>query len=185
MTYDHIFVGLGSNLGDRLNFLTKTLQKIADLPDTRLLACSSIYQTEPIGFREQDSFLNLVIELSTNFDPVDFLHQIQKIEGELGRLREMRWGPRTIDIDILYWGEAQISTTQLRIPHPEAANRKFVLAPLHEIAPDFKAPPGFQTISKMLANVADTGRVEMYLPKEKVAALIEKEDFGAPAIHCN
>lgn len=185
MTHDRVFLGLGSNLGDRLSFLASAVQETTSLPNTNLFACSSVYQTEPIGFREQGSFLNLVVELSTTFDPVDFLHQIQKIEHELGRVRDKRWGPRTIDIDILFWGEAQFSTPDLRIPHPEAANRRFVLAPLNEIAPDFQAPPAFQTVSELLANTVDHARVEIFLTKEKITALVENEDFVASAIHRN
>jgi 2-amino-4-hydroxy-6-hydroxymethyldihydropteridine diphosphokinase len=165
MSQNQIYIGLGSNLGDRLSNFKKALQKISCLPATKVKTISSIYETEPIGYLSQDNFLNMVVEISTSLDPESFLFQIQKIEHELGRIRKVRWGPRTIDIDILYWGAKIFRTDLLQIPHSEIENRRFVLMPLNEIAPNFKSPPRFQRICVLLENVQDNSRVELFLPK--------------------
>ncbi len=168
MKYENVFVGLGSNLGDRQNFLTEALRRIANLFETEIVAFSSIYESEPIGYQNQDRFLNIVVQLSTNFEPKILLRETQKIENDLGRVRAARWGPRTIDIDILYWGRQVVSAPDLHIPHPEVERRRFVLTPLNEIAPQFEAPPHFNKVSQLLAEVSDSGRVEIFLPKENL-----------------
>ncbi|MFQ5770813.1 MAG: 2-amino-4-hydroxy-6-hydroxymethyldihydropteridine diphosphokinase [bacterium] len=165
MSKNQIYIGLGSNLGDRLSNLKKALQKIDCLPATKVKKFSSIYETEPIGYLSQDNFLNMAVEISTHLNPESFLFQIQKIEHELGRIRNVRWGPRIIDIDILYWGEKIFKTDHLQIPHSEIENRRFVLIPLNEIAPNFESPPRFQKISVLLENVQDNSRVQLFLPK--------------------
>lgn len=183
MKYENVFLGLGSNLGDRQHYLIEALQRIANLIETEIVAVSSIYESEPIGYLNQGKFLNIVVQLSTNLEPKILLRETQKIENELGRVRAVRWGPRTIDIDILYWGRQMVSASDLNIPHPEVARRRFVLAPLNEIAPQFEAPPHFSKVSQLLAEVSDSGRVEIFLPKENLFNL--KEGCVAPAIHRN
>ena len=167
MTYDQIFIGLGSNIGNRLIYLTDALSRIANLTETKIVNYSSVYETAPVGYLKQGDFLNLIAEITTNYSPELFLHNIQKIERDLGRVRNIYWGPRTIDIDILYWGKELIMTRTLQIPHPEVVNRRFVLVPLNEIAADFKTPPQFQRVDQLLENVLDESWVELYLPKEE------------------
>ena len=100
MIHSELFIGLGSNLGDRLSHLTAALEAIARLPGTQLVACSSVYETEPVGYLPQDDFLNLVAQVATDFTPEDFLKETSKIESDLGRRRGRPWGPRTIDVDL-------------------------------------------------------------------------------------
>ena len=164
MAFDKVFICLGSNLGDRLDYLKKALIKIAHFPDTKVINCSSVYESAPVGFLNQDDFLNVVAQISTNYSPQLFLASIQKIELELGRVRSVNWGQRTIDIDLLYWGNVRVNTGTLHIPHPEISNRRFVLVPLNEIASNFEAPPKYKKIHNLLENVADDSRVELYLP---------------------
>jgi 2-amino-4-hydroxy-6-hydroxymethyldihydropteridine diphosphokinase len=167
MFFDRVFVGLGSNCGDRLDNLTKALKAIALVPETKILNYSSVYETAPVGYVNQRNFLNMVAEIATIQRPQEFLSQLQKIEHELKRIRKTRWGPRTIDLDILYWGDQQIETAELTIPHPQAAKRRFVLVPLNEIAADFAPPPHFEKIFKLLETVADESWVDVFLPKAK------------------
>ncbi len=167
MIYNSVFLCIGSNLGDRLTYLKNALFRIADFTETIISSCSSVYESAPVGYLDQDDFLNIVVRISTNYSPELFLESIKKIEDDLGRVRKIKWGPRTIDIDILYWGNEIVKTNALEIPHPEVQNRKFVLVPLNEIAADFKAPPQFRTIFEILKNGSDKSWVELYLPKEK------------------
>jgi 2-amino-4-hydroxy-6-hydroxymethyldihydropteridine diphosphokinase len=165
MIYNELFIGLGSNIGDRLSHLTQALEAIARLPDTQLIACSSVYETEPVGYLHQDNFLNLVAEVATDFTPENFLRETRKVESDLGRRRGRTWGPRTIDIDLLYWGAETISTPSLKIPHPDAEKRGFVLAPLQEISPNFLLPPHFQRVDDILQNLFDRSWVKQRVPR--------------------
>ena len=162
-----VFIGLGSNLGDRLYNLKRALSKVSCLPDLKVEKYSSVYEAQAVGYVPQDNFLNMAVEISTNLNPESFFLQIQKIEKDLGRIRNVRWGPRIIDIDILYWETKVLKTDNLQIPHSEVENRRFVLVPLEEIAPKFKSPPKFQEISVLLENVQDQSWIKLFLPKEK------------------
>lgn len=164
-----VFLGLGSNLGQRLSYLRAAIEKICELPATRLLNFSSVYESTPVGYARQPNFLNMVVKMGTQFSPGEFLEQLQLIEKELGRVRKFRWGPRVIDIDILYWDKIVLETNSLSIPHPAAQERKFVLAPLREIAPEFQLPPNNRTASELLEQLPDGSSVELYLSKEQFA----------------
>ncbi|MFQ5676401.1 MAG: 2-amino-4-hydroxy-6-hydroxymethyldihydropteridine diphosphokinase, partial [bacterium] len=153
MVHENVFLGLGSNVGDRCDYLRTALTRIAELATTRILATSSIYESSPVGFRDQDDFLNMVARVSTTFSPEDFLKKLQKIEKALGRHRKIRWGPRTIDIDILFWGNETVNSERLKIPHPEAINRRFVLLPMNEIAANFVIPSVPLTIGEALRKI--------------------------------
>lgn len=166
MSCERVFIGLGSNLGNRVAYLKEALHRITELFQTKVVRFSSVYETAPIGYLNQQNFLNLVAEISTSLPPEPFLEKIQGIENDLGRVRTVRWGPRTIDIDILYWGDQVISTDALRVPHPETENRRFVLVPLNEIAAEFAAPPKFFKISELLRTVSQEQLVRLHLPKE-------------------
>lgn len=166
MTQKQIFLGLGSNIGDRLNYLKEAVKRISSLPNTKIRKHSSVYETAPVGYSEQDNFLNMVVEISTDLNPIAFFKEMQKIEKSLGRIRKVKWGPRVIDIDILYWGSEILNTKSLQIPHAEIENRRFVLVPLNEISPDFKTPHQRQAIGELLENVQDDSWVELFLAKE-------------------
>lgn len=165
MIHKNVFLGLGSNLGDRLDCLNKAVKKISQLPGTNLINYSSVYESEPVEYLEQANFLNMVVQLSTNFSPEQFLKETQKVENDLGRTREIPFGPRTIDIDILYWGDMKMTTQALKIPHPEAGNRGFVLKPLKEIAPDYHVPPHGLRVCELFNEPVDRGFVELFKAK--------------------
>ena len=167
MIHKNVFLGLGSNVGDRLENLESALEKIGELPGTAVSALSSVYESAPVGYLNQNNFLNMIARISTKFSPEQFFKNTQKIEHDLGRTRKTRWGPRTIDIDILFWGDSVISTNSLKIPHPEAENRRFVLLPLCEIAPDFLMPPNGHRVSKVLENIVDENKIELYRAKDQ------------------
>lgn len=143
------YLGLGSNLGDRRQHLDAALAKLA-APDLRVTRVSSVYETEPVGFTAQRWFLNLVAEIETDLFPMQLLSRVAKIELALGRVRTLKNGPRTLDIDILLYGRAVVRGARLQIPHPRMAERRFVLAPLAELAPDLRHPVTHQTMRALL-----------------------------------
>jgi 2-amino-4-hydroxy-6-hydroxymethyldihydropteridine diphosphokinase len=127
------YLGLGSNLGDRLEFLIKAVAALEENPEIRVLKLSNVYETEPVGFREQADFLNMVIAIDTSLPPLELLETVLAIEEDLERQRELRWGPRTIDIDLLIVGNERVEMERLHLPHPRIRERLFVLYPLKEI----------------------------------------------------
>lgn len=164
---DNIFLGLGSNVGDRLENLKQALRELHDLSETHLIQYSSIYETEPVGVRQQRDFLNMTAEVASELSPQDFLQEIKAIEKGMGRTDKGSWGPRTIDIDILYWAQQVHHTEFLQIPHPEVEKRRFVLQPLTEIAGDFQTPDGI-SVRDLLSHCPDTGAVECFLERDQV-----------------
>jgi 2-amino-4-hydroxy-6-hydroxymethyldihydropteridine diphosphokinase len=150
-----IFIALGSNLGNRTSNLKRA---IADLPPViQVLTQSPIYETEPWGYTEQPRFLNQIVEGETQLSPYDLLKYIKKAEVRLGRKPEFRYGPRIIDIDILFYDHLIFEYPGLKIPHPRLHERAFVLVPLADIAPDFIHPVYQLTIAVLLARVDKTG----------------------------
>jgi 2-amino-4-hydroxy-6-hydroxymethyldihydropteridine diphosphokinase len=143
------YLSLGSNMGDRQQHLDRALAKLASV-DLRVLRVSSIYETEPVGLAAQSWFLNLVAEIETDLFPMQLLARVSKIERDLGRVRTVRNGPRTLDIDILLYGKTVVRSLRLEIPHPRMTERRFVLAPLAELAPDLRHPLTHQTVRAML-----------------------------------
>ncbi|WP_459838352.1 2-amino-4-hydroxy-6-hydroxymethyldihydropteridine diphosphokinase [Halanaerobaculum tunisiense] len=131
-----VYLGLGSNQGDREKNLDQAVDLIASFPQTELKELSSVYETEPWGYTEQPKFLNLCLELETELAPYDLLAECQKVEEKLDRTRQIKWGPRTIDVDILFYNDLNLNDSQLTIPHPRLHNRAFVLVPLCELNPD-------------------------------------------------
>ena len=127
------FLSLGSNMGDRLEYLSKAIDKIAQIQGCNILNKSSIYETEPWGYENQEAFLNLCISIETSLSPYELLESLQKIELELDRVRKIHWGPRTIDIDILLFDDIICEDDKLTIPHPRMRERAFVLIPLYDI----------------------------------------------------
>jgi 2-amino-4-hydroxy-6-hydroxymethyldihydropteridine diphosphokinase len=148
-----VYLGLGSNMGDREASLRTALDQL-DAPDFRLRRVSSFYETEPIGFREQGWFLNLAAEFETELLPEQLLNRMQKIEMGMGRTRTVANGPRTIDIDILLYGEVVMKTEGLEIPHPRYRERRFTLAPLAELNPGLTDPVTGLTMAEMLAGLS-------------------------------
>ncbi len=130
-----VYLGLGSNVGDRLENMRSAVRMIDEHEACRVQKVSSLYETAPVGFIEQPDFLNAVIEVVTSLDPRKFLRLCSHIEKSLGRKRTIRWGPRVIDIDILIYDNTAITSEELIIPHPRIKSRAFVLVPLAEIAP--------------------------------------------------
>ena len=149
-----VYLGLGSNVGDSEALLQTALDQLEG-PDLKLLRVSSLYETEPIGLREQRWFLNLVAEFETKLFPKQLLQRIGKVERELGRKRTVRNGPRTIDIDILLYGNSVVKTEALEIPHPRYRERRFTLAPLVELNPELRDPVTRRSMAEMLAALKD------------------------------
>jgi 2-amino-4-hydroxy-6-hydroxymethyldihydropteridine diphosphokinase len=144
-----VYLSLGTNLGDRERNLESALEKLA-APDLRILRISSVYETAPVDTTDPRWFLNLVVEAETDLFPMQLLWRAGKIEHSLGRVRTVVNGPRTIDIDILLYGRAVIRSPSLEVPHPRMTQRRFVLAPLAELAPDLHHPVTRRTIQELL-----------------------------------
>ena len=132
------YIALGSNIGNRLGYIQKAIKAICKLENTCVVKVSEIYETNPVGYVEQDKFLNMVIMIKTCFTPFELLEKLQEIEHMLKRKRVIHWGPRTIDLDILTFDGITLHDPKLTIPHPEMLKRAFVLIPLKDIAPDIK-----------------------------------------------
>jgi 2-amino-4-hydroxy-6-hydroxymethyldihydropteridine diphosphokinase len=136
------FIGLGSNLGDRLQWLQRALTNLHETAGIRVGQVSSVYETEPVGPVAQGWFLNAVVELHTSLEPMTLLTRTQEIEHALERVRVSRWGPRTVDLDILLYDGIEMRSAALEIPHPELCHRAFVMIPLLELVPDITLPDG-------------------------------------------
>ncbi len=143
-----IYLSLGSNVGDRGANLGEAIARLA--PSVRVLRVSPIYETEPVDYADQGWFLNLALEAVTGLAPHALLAHTAAIERAMGRQRAIPKGPRTIDIDILFYGDAVVDTPELEIPHPRMAKRRFVLQPLADLAPEVRHPLTGQTVRKML-----------------------------------
>lgn len=149
---EQVFLGLGSNLGNSSEFLQSAVDVLTSDNNIEFVAMSSIYKSAPMGPQDQPDYLNAVCQVSTNYNPQELLAICQKIENEHGRERKdsERWGPRTLDIDILLFGNHQVNTPDLIIPHIGMADREFVMVPLFEIVPTLIMPDG-QPIAKWVA----------------------------------
>lgn len=151
----------GGNIGGRFNYLLKAKEEV-EKRCGHILQQSSIYETAAWGKEDQNSFLNQVLKIETSLSAENLLKSILQIEEDLGRKREEKYGPRIIDIDILFFNEDVIDIDGLKIPHPQLQNRKFVLAPLNEIAPQKVHPVFCKTISQLLAECADVLKVNKF-----------------------
>ncbi|ABG42434.1 2-amino-4-hydroxy-6-hydroxymethyldihydropteridine pyrophosphokinase [Paraglaciecola sp. T6c] len=147
-----VYVGLGSNLAQPQQQISQALRAIELLPASHISATSSLYISRPMGPQDQPSYVNAVVEVQTKMQAVEFLHCLQKIELEHGRVRKAeRWGPRTLDLDILIFGTQIIDSVELTVPHYGMKEREFVLYPLHEIAPELQLPNGTK-LTELLIN---------------------------------
>ncbi len=161
MKHNKVFLGLGSNLGNRSENLLMA-QKLIEDKVGKTLSKSSIYETAAWGITEQNAFLNQVLEIETIFSPNAVLHLVLKIEKDMGRIREIKWGERSIDIDVLYYNNEIISTENLTVPHPFIQERKFVLVPLCEIAAAFIHPKLKKSNLELLKNCQDSGEIVVF-----------------------
>ena len=144
------YIGIGSNLGDKLSQCEKAVSEILSIDRHRLLAKSSLFKTEPVGYISQDWFVNAVLKIETDLEPTELLRKLKSIESHLGRTETFRWGPRMIDLDILFFDDIEIHTEELQIPHPRIQERQFVLIPLAEIDQNFIHPVLKKTIRELL-----------------------------------
>jgi 2-amino-4-hydroxy-6-hydroxymethyldihydropteridine diphosphokinase len=170
------YLGLGSNLGDRRQNLSQALQLISQ--QAKIKQVSSIYETEPVGFKEQPFFLNAVCRVSTTLSPEQLLDLAKKIESNLGRIPSFPDAPRLIDIDILFYDGRVIKSQGLTIPHPRLTQRAFVLIPLAEIAPEMIHPENRKTAKEMLDDLEDTEDVRKWAEAEEIMDLKRRHNVS-------
>ncbi|MFC3094868.1 2-amino-4-hydroxy-6-hydroxymethyldihydropteridine diphosphokinase [Alteromonas sediminis] len=152
MMHEHVFLGLGSNMGNSVRTLQEAVDSLTADEQTHLVALSSFYQSAPMGPQDQPDYINAVCQISTTHSPEALLSLCQRIENQYGRERhpDERWGPRTLDVDILLFGEEAVNTPDLTIPHAGLADREFVLVPLFELVPSLIMPNG-QPLAKWVS----------------------------------
>ena len=154
-----IYLGLGSNIGDRLSHLRIALGKLAALDRFKLLKLSPVYRTEPVGYEAQDDFYNMVVKVETSLNPLELLTRIKEIETDMGRVERVHKGPRVIDIDILVFGDELLNEYKLIIPHQGMLEREFVLRPLSDLEPDLWIAPLHISVGDALSKIEGQKRV--------------------------
>lgn len=154
-----VFLSLGSNLGERQQYLNKATAELKTLQDTKVIWASPVYETEPYGNKEQPRFLNAAIEIETVLDPEALHSRLKDIETNVGRSSHEHWGPREIDIDILLYDGMVFQNERLSVPHKELEKRRFVLVPLQDIGEDVVHPINGMTVAEMVAACKDASRV--------------------------
>jgi 2-amino-4-hydroxy-6-hydroxymethyldihydropteridine diphosphokinase len=159
-----VFLGLGSNVGDREGNLREAIACLKAAPGVNFLRESRVYQTEPIGVTDQPEFLNMVVEVEVadTMGARDLLTLVKRIETDVGRKQRERWGPREIDIDVLLFGDEHIVEADVEVPHPRMWERAFVLAPLAELEPDMKTPSG-ETVAEVAERLSEEQKVHANL----------------------
>ena len=163
------YIGFGSNIDDRLSYIQNAIHALSEAEGITLQKISSLYETEPVGYEEQAKFLNGAVAIETCLSPHTLLQTLKQIEADVGRQNRTRWGPREIDMDILIYGDICLRFPDLVIPHPEMHLRRFVLAPLAEIAPNLLHPVFNQTIQTLLKRLEDDKSV------------VKAEDYDFPS----
>ena len=151
------YLGIGSNLGDRLAALQRAADLLGAEPGIELTRCSRVWETDPVGGPSQPDFLNVVVRAEVDLEPLDLLAACRRVEAALGRVRDVRWGPRTIDVDVLLFGARAIDHPDLSVPHPRMHERAFVLMPLLDVDPDPVLPDGTHLVDVRLGPDAAGG----------------------------
>ncbi|MEH7300929.1 2-amino-4-hydroxy-6-hydroxymethyldihydropteridine diphosphokinase [Neobacillus drentensis] len=159
------FIAFGSNIGNRYVNLLSAIKHLVDYSQIELVNYSSVYETDPVGYEDQDLFLNMVIEIQTTFSAMELLEVCLKTELELGRKREIKWGPRTIDLDILLYNQENIETEKLIVPHPRMIERAFVMIPLLETNRDISIPEMEKPLAAWLNAIPDKEGVRIWKQK--------------------
>ncbi|WP_243292552.1 2-amino-4-hydroxy-6-hydroxymethyldihydropteridine diphosphokinase [Bacillus sp. FJAT-47783] len=169
------YLSLGSNIGDRISYLNGAIRDLEETHQIQIVKKSSIYETDPVGYTDQDLFLNMVLKITTDLTPYQLLSLLQQIENKMERKREIRWGPRTLDLDILLFNDENIETEQLTIPHPRMYERSFVLVPLLEIEPNLTFPQRTESLVHLIDQLRDKEGVRIWKQKsgEEEFALLE------------
>ncbi len=150
-----VYLGLGSNLGDRHARIDEAIERIGAIEGVEVVASSSMHETKPVGGPDQPDFINAACAIETLLTPREILDHARRIEDAMGRTREVHWGPRTIDIDILLADNTVVSDEGLTVPHPRMTEREFVLAPLAEIAPEARHPQKNMSVRELLGDLED------------------------------
>lgn len=162
-----VYIGLGSNLGDRVTYLREAVQRLGAI--TTIEKASRLYVAAPLGYVRDDAFINAVVSGTTTLKPLELLEMMQAIEQAMGRRPGVQFGPRPIDLDLLFYDAVQIETRKLTVPHPRVHQRAFVLKPLAEIAPNLMHPVLYYTISQLLQDAEDANQVQIYAPERQLA----------------
>jgi 2-amino-4-hydroxy-6-hydroxymethyldihydropteridine diphosphokinase len=162
-----VYIGLGSNLGDRVAYLRDAVHRLSAI--LRIDRVSQLYVAAPLGYVRDDAYINAVLHGSTTMTPMELLGMLQSIEQAMGRRPGVQYGPRPIDLDLLFYDSIQMETTKLTIPHPRLAQRAFVLKPLAEIAPNLMHPVLYYTVAELLQDVDDADQVQLYVPPKPIA----------------
>jgi 2-amino-4-hydroxy-6-hydroxymethyldihydropteridine diphosphokinase len=156
-----VYIAMGSNVGDRAGTLARAVEEMTSA-GLGVLRQSSLYETQPVGGPPQPWFLNAVVEAETTWMPLRLLHALQRIERRFGRRRMVVSGPRTLDLDLLFYGSTVIRSSELQVPHPRLHTRPFVLAPLAELAPALNHPVMHKTVAELLGQSADSSQVRRW-----------------------
>ena len=169
-----VYIALGSNIGERHETLKRAIGWVNAHEEIEVVSCSSVYETAPVGYVDQPSFLNMVIKVKTNLAATDTLTFLQHVEQNFGRKREVKWGPRTLDLDILLFNQENIETDELIVPHPRMWERAFVLVPLVEIADEKDIPKHID--KQTLLELQDREGVQIWKPKSGEDEFVHTEN---------
>lgn len=156
------YLGLGSNIGERISYIQRVITELNESQNIKILKNSSVFETEPWGNIDQDNYLNSVIEIETDLGPMELLLELKSLEKKIGRSENKKWSEREIDIDILFYGDLVIQNENINIPHSLIEERRFVLVPLAEIAPDVIHPVLKKSAAQLLCDSNDKLRVSPY-----------------------
>ena len=159
---NRVFIGLGTNMGDRESNLREAVTELRAMPENEIVSISSVYETDPVGYLDQGKFLNLVVCMNTKLTAQSLLNACMEIEQVLGRKREIRWGPRTIDLDILLYNQENIVTKNLIVPHPRMLERAFVIIPLVEIDKDIVLPNMEKPLREVMEDLPEKEGVRIW-----------------------
>jgi len=162
------YIGIGSNLGDKVKNCQTAVRYLGATPGIEVAEISSLYCTEPVGYEDQDWFINCVVEVNTSLTPREIFLRCKEIERTMGRTHLVKWGPRVIDLDLLFYNDLVMKESDLEIPHPRLHERGFVLLPLTEVRPDWVHPVFQKTISELKQELTDSHQVKLYGGKDNM-----------------